>query len=573
MSKTGVRFATVAMPRQQMVLFATCPDELVAQDAEIRVMADLMEEVDWTPWELKYTGYGQPPIHPKYLACTILFGLLKRMNSSRQLEDAARKHLDFMWLLEGFTPDHSTFAKFRMRHDEALKDLQKQLVHKLVRYKKENVIRMLIDGTRIRANCDRQSTRTAGTIEAILKELEHRMGVLAANDAQLERDADMQTYLPGFAVNESPEETVHQINKEMKRLQAKLDKYRKALEVAQQRDEQNKAHNGKKARPVRVPVTDPDAQVIPNKEGGYAPNYTPVAAVEAETGAILYADVVNGSNESGAVLPAVQQMRESIGQAPEAVLGDGNFAEGEVLAALERETITAYMPTRSASPPNNPAQRSDPTTPVPVEDRPHLPKTGGFLARSAFVFDPENNCYHCPMGQPLTRIKNGKYKKNHCTYYQSPNCSGCPLHHECIKGKSNRRTLVRDEHEHLREAADARMATKEGKAIYKTRAPGIEGVFGFIKSAMGIRQFRVRGLKKVRTEWSWICTAFNLKKLLSTIARHRPGQAPPPQKGPVGTGSQLLNKRPARILRYQHTLRLPNSHYSLFLQTCAYYSA
>ena len=51
----------------------------------------------------------------------------------------------------------------------------------------------------------------------------------------------------------------------------------------------------------------------------------------------------------------------------------------------------------------------------------------------------------------------------------------------------------------------------------------VEGVFGVIKHAMGVRRFLLRGLEKVRAEWTWVCTAFNLKKLLRIWAMNPPG--------------------------------------------------
>ena len=49
-----------------------------------------------------------------------------------------------------------------------------------------------------------------------------------------------------------------------------------------------------------------------------------------------------------------------------------------------------------------------------------------------------------------------------------------------------------------------------------------------IKQVMGLRQFLLRGLDKVRTEWLWACTAFNIRKLISIIAKVRAGSAPKP---------------------------------------------
>ncbi len=38
---------------------------------------------------------------------------------------------------------------------------------------------------------------------------------------------------------------------------------------------------------------------------------------------------------------------------------------------------------------------------------------------------------------------------------------------------------------------------------------------------MGLRQFLLRGLEKVKTEWRWAATAFNIVKLVRGIGRLR----------------------------------------------------
>ena len=58
------------------------------------------------------------------------------------------------------------------------------------------------------------------------------------------------------------------------------------------------------------------------------------------------------------------------------------------------------------------------------------------------------------------------------------------------------------------------MRTEEGKEVYRRRAPLAEKPFAYIKGVLGIRQFFVYGLDKVRTEWRWISTAYNLRKLV-----------------------------------------------------------
>jgi transposase len=58
-----------------------------------------------------------------------------------------------------------------------------------------------------------------------------------------------------------------------------------------------------------------------------------------------------------------------------------------------------------------------------------------------------------------------------------------------------------------------KLLTKKGRAIYAKRKEIVEPVFGQTKRCRGFRQFLLRGLKKVKGEWSLICTTHNLLKL------------------------------------------------------------
>jgi transposase len=58
-----------------------------------------------------------------------------------------------------------------------------------------------------------------------------------------------------------------------------------------------------------------------------------------------------------------------------------------------------------------------------------------------------------------------------------------------------------------------RLKTKAGKAVYAARKTIVEPVFGQIKQARGFRQFLLRGLEKVRAEWSLVCLTHNVLKL------------------------------------------------------------
>jgi transposase len=65
-----------------------------------------------------------------------------------------------------------------------------------------------------------------------------------------------------------------------------------------------------------------------------------------------------------------------------------------------------------------------------------------------------------------------------------------------------------------------RMRLRRGghRSRYRLRKQVVEPVFGQMKHARGFRQFLMRGLEKVRGEWSLLCTAHNLNKLIQALA-------------------------------------------------------
>ena len=109
------------------------------------------------------------------------------------------------------------------------------------------------------------------------------------------------------------------------------------------------------------------------------------------------------------------------------------------------------------------------------------------LDRGAFAYNEQADRHHCPTGQRLTYGKTTS-KRNAC-------------------GSVAIRAY--------------RMNKAESKELYKRRMWTGETPFAYIKAAMGVRQFLLRGLPNVQTEWRWVCTAFNLGKLARELTRLR----------------------------------------------------
>jgi len=95
---------------------------------------------------------------------------------------------------------------------------------------------------------------------------------------------------------------------------------------------------------AQLPSIDFDSAVLPNKEGGYAPNYTPTAAVDSHRDFIVDAEALPDANENAELVPMVDRVKEAFGQRPEAVLADGLNATGPG----DRERHAAKMRTPEA---------------------------------------------------------------------------------------------------------------------------------------------------------------------------------------------------------------------------------
>jgi len=102
--------------------------------------------------------------------------------------------------------------------------------------------------------------------------------------------------------------------------------------------------------PAQLPSTDSDSTVLPNKEGGYAPNYTPTAAVDTHRDFIVDPEVLANANENAELVPMVDRVEEAFGQRPGAVLADGLNATGPNIVDLEQRGVEFLSPLAASEP-------------------------------------------------------------------------------------------------------------------------------------------------------------------------------------------------------------------------------
>lgn len=512
------------MPREQMLLIPATLEETIPAEHPVRMVDELLSRMDWSEWESRYHGsIGQPPIHPSVLCKTLLFAMIRRIRSSRQIEYALKHSIDFMWLSSGRQIDHVTLCEFRRQHSDALRGIFRQLVKLAIDLGMANLSELCIDGTRVLANANKYKTWTAARLEKALAQLDRQLAD-ALSDLE---DADRvnEDLLPGdYSADKLPAELAD--------IEARREKLEQHLETVRAMDA-GRAKYGTDAtkNPAQLPKTDPDSRILPNKEGGYAPNYTPMATVDSEGGFIVSADVMIGNVEHHQFATIVDSVRASYDADIERVLVDSAYTTGENLTAAEQRSVELVGPLAEVKCEDNPAERDDPTQPVAEAELDKLPinPTSKRFDKSAFVYDEAHDCYYCPAGKPLEHCSTEHVdrgdKKVQRRVYRSQHCAGCPLASRCRKNPDAKkgREVAHDMHEAARRRHRRRMRTAEAQVAYARRQHPGETPFAVMKAAFDMRRFLLRGIEGVGQEWLWASTAFNLKKLLGQwdqLARH-----------------------------------------------------
>ena len=271
------------------MLFAQTLEQRIPEDHPVRILDEILSRLDWNEWEAEYHGkFGQPPIHPSVMCKVLLFGMIRRIRSSRQIEYNLGHSIDFMWLASGRTIDHTTLSEFRRKHPDQLKDLYRQMVRLAIKLGVAKLAELCIDGTRVLANASRHNTLTAAKVERLLAELD---GQITTAMSELETNDTLDSLFE----DGQPSDQLPSALRDMKSRQEQLNA---ALEQLREMDQQRKREGiDPKKNPAQLPVTDRDSRILPNKEGGYAANFTPMAVNETTNGFIVGADVLIGNVE------------------------------------------------------------------------------------------------------------------------------------------------------------------------------------------------------------------------------------------------------------------------------------
>ena len=165
--------------RGGQVVFPMGVEICIPEDDMVRFFAREFDKLDYSSLYAaycdprNYSSPGRPRIDPKLLFLICAFVYSKDIYSSRKIEEACRKHIDFIWLLDGApAPDHTTIANFRSgRCKEAIEDLFYQHARYLYQVGATDYDVGIFDGTKIESFANRYTFVWRGTVEKNLAKL------------------------------------------------------------------------------------------------------------------------------------------------------------------------------------------------------------------------------------------------------------------------------------------------------------------------------------------------------------------------------------------------------------------
>ena len=117
----------------QLVL-PLCLEGLIPDDDSVRLLSHELEELDYTLLYQAYSAKGRnPAVDPKTMFKILTYAYSQNLYSTRKIESACRRDINFMWLLQGQKePSHNTIARFRSKRlEECVEDLLSQFIIEL----------------------------------------------------------------------------------------------------------------------------------------------------------------------------------------------------------------------------------------------------------------------------------------------------------------------------------------------------------------------------------------------------------------------------------------------------------
>lgn len=497
---------------QQLALPITQNIE-IAEDEPVFVANAQLEELDYRKLYKAYSPKGRKSAaEPRIMFKLLVYGYMCGIYSTRKLEQACRKNIDFIWLLQGErVPDHTSFARFRSgKAKDAIEDLFYQFVRRLWEEEEIEYEEVFIDGTKMESMANRYTfvwrksvTRQLAKVKEKARELFYQYG----GEGHLTVGK-----LQALAKSLVPEggEMVHGTGRrkpfwqrqyeEIDRLVVRWKKYERQLfEMGCHRNSLSK--------------TDKDATFMRMKEdhmgnGQLKPAYNVQLAVNSEyiTGVAAFSNCT----DSGTLIPFLNHIQRMQGRSYRDIVADAGYESvGNYLYLASRGQNCYIKPTN-------------------YQTRKTRKYCEQLWRAENMRYLEDEDCFVCAAGRKLRFYRSCSQESNGVVttynYYQCDQCTGCPVRKQCTKSQNpdfRKEVKICEEFAQHRAQAHENLLTERGVLLRMNRSIQVEGAFGVLKSDRQFKRFLMRGKTNISLELFLLCLAFDLDKYCSKLRQDR----------------------------------------------------
>jgi transposase len=427
-------------------------DEWLPQRHLARFVVEVVDRLDLSALDKAYRGSGSACYHPAMLLSLLIYGYATRVFSSRALERATYDSVAVRFIAGNEHPDHDTIAHFRKRF---LLHIEGLFVEVLKLARAMGMLKLgtvALDGTKLHANASRHSALSHGHAKKLEKQLKREVAQLL----RLAEQADAADLPDGMSI---PEE----LERREQRLAAIAEA--KAKIATRLHEREDTAYQAKLA-----------AREERQKRTGRKPPGRPPAP---PSGRVEDQEQINLTDEDSRIMRVAGGGFDQCYNAQAAVAADSLLivASGLTQAVNDKQQLAPMLGRLTALPKN-------------------LGRVRRLLADNGYF--SEDNVERCAAAKIEPLIAMGR-EAHHASWRRRFASAPKPP-------PPTATALERMAH---------RLKTPAGRKLYALRKQTPEPVFGSIKSAMGFRQFLLRGLPHVRGEWNLVTMSWNIKRMFA----------------------------------------------------------
>ena len=505
---------------------------LIPADDPVRLLSAFVEGMELSDLYQTYGKIKKNQATPRQLFKIMVYASMNRIYSSRDIETACHRDINFMYLLEGKpVPDHATFARFLSLHfaqcsKKTLAELS-QLLYSLGEISGKTIF---IDGTKIESAANKYTfvwkkavtkhqARLFDKILLLVKECEelygwrivHHRKVYLHTLKRLRKKLYRLKREEGIVFVHGRGHRKTHLQRSLETLESyieKLKEYDQKLHICGERNSYSK--------------TDTDATFMRMKEdammnGQLKPAYNLQHGVDSEY--VTWLDISPRPTDTRTLIPFLKDMGAYLPFKYQEIVADAGYESEENYLFLEGNDQLAYIKPQNYEISKTRKYRQD-------------------IGRMENMeYDEGADCYHCKNGQVLTKQyekheKTASGYRRTVTVYRCSNCHGCPFKTKCIKG-NHCKTPMEDRQKVLyvskkmkekRQETLKRITSEYGTQLRMNRSIQAEGSFADIKEDMGFRRYLYRGKENVTAQSILLAIGYNMKKLHHKIQSGRIGQ-------------------------------------------------